>query len=217
MVYKKVLIAFAVLACALPREQVEGTTVLKRFTSGPQYMDDQLRKVFSVSGSRKLTVEDLMKNLQGGLEIELKNLKSDNSNSNNNLDSRVDLNLKSFDFKSVMKILQANKDNVQAMYKELLALDGTNENVNSGSNGLFDGLFKDLTSYGNWCGPSHGGFQDCCNDGQRCPNCDPNSHMSLNGKCMDDCKPTDVSFKISDVCLFCFVLFCAICLFLFVK
>lgn len=46
-----------------------------------------------------------------------------------------------------------------------------------------------LISYGKWCGPSHGGYQDCCNNGP-CESC-----KIENGKptkeCLEECEPID--------------------------
>jgi hypothetical protein len=54
----------------------------------------------------------------------------------------------------------------------------------------------EVTVWGNWCGPEHGGFQDCCS-GAQCPNCIiPNGtdvQLSLDNlkACLSECPPVD--------------------------
>jgi hypothetical protein len=52
------------------------------------------------------------------------------------------------------------------------------------SNELF-GFVK----YGNWCGPQHGGYQDCCNNGP-CSECDLKKGTPTL-ECFKQCPPTD--------------------------
>jgi hypothetical protein len=44
-------------------------------------------------------------------------------------------------------------------------------------------------NYGNWCGPGHGGYQDCCNQ-TKCPKCNLQDNKVTN-ECLDECKPID--------------------------
>ncbi|KAL6044744.1 CFEM domain-containing protein, partial [Balamuthia mandrillaris] len=59
-----------------------------------------------------------------------------------------------------------------------------------------------LNFHGNWCGPQHGGFQDCC-DGKPCPSCVPprvgqlDYHLSPN--CTKECPPVD---EVDEACVF---------------
>lgn len=46
-----------------------------------------------------------------------------------------------------------------------------------------------FTSYGNWCGPGHGGYQDCCNN-TMCPKCDLKKGTP-DSDCLDECPPID--------------------------
>jgi len=44
--------------------------------------------------------------------------------------------------------------------------------------------------WGRWCGPGHGGFQDCC-QGKPCPGCNTNSH-TISQECRKQCMPIDL-------------------------
>lgn len=46
-----------------------------------------------------------------------------------------------------------------------------------------------IIDYGNWCGPGHGGYQDCCN-GNPCDNCNLNEGPPTK-ECLDECPPID--------------------------
>jgi hypothetical protein len=46
-----------------------------------------------------------------------------------------------------------------------------------------------LISYGNWCGPSHGGYQDCCN-GKSCESCKI-EYGKPTKECLEECQPID--------------------------
>lgn len=46
-----------------------------------------------------------------------------------------------------------------------------------------------FTNYGNWCGPGHGGFQNCCNN-TNCPNCDLKKGTP-DKACLEECPPID--------------------------
>lgn len=54
-----------------------------------------------------------------------------------------------------------------------------------------DEMYNSLgfVSYGNWCGPGHGGFQDCCN-GSACSNCDLKKGTPTDD-CFNECPPID--------------------------
>lgn len=75
-------------------------------------------------------------------------------------------------------ISATNQTNIKTKYEVNSELD-------------IDNLFLNfsLMSYGNWCGPSHGGYQDCCNKGP-CKSCN-----IVDGKptkeCLEECKPID--------------------------
>ncbi len=43
--------------------------------------------------------------------------------------------------------------------------------------------------YGNWCGPDHGGYQDCCG-GRPCPNCNQ-TETGISQACIEECMPVD--------------------------
>jgi hypothetical protein len=57
-----------------------------------------------------------------------------------------------------------------------------------------------IYNYGRWCGPGHGGYDDCCN-GQPCASCEAsqattvipswNINFTLNLQCLKDCPPVD--------------------------
>lgn len=52
-----------------------------------------------------------------------------------------------------------------------------------------------IENYGRWCGPGHGGYNDCCN-GTWCPSCGPgpavgNWSFTLNLDCLRECPPID--------------------------
>ena len=53
---------------------------------------------------------------------------------------------------------------------------------------------QDIPIYGNWCGPGHGGFSDCCN-GNACPGCptppEGDFSYSMNASCLEECPPID--------------------------
>jgi hypothetical protein len=46
-----------------------------------------------------------------------------------------------------------------------------------------------IFSYGNWCGPSHGGYQDCCN-GTSCNSCKI-EYGKPTKECLEECQPID--------------------------
>lgn len=53
-----------------------------------------------------------------------------------------------------------------------------------------------VENYGRWCGPGHGGYDDCCN-GSFCPSCGPgplvgNFNFTLNLACLKECPPVDM-------------------------
>lgn len=52
-----------------------------------------------------------------------------------------------------------------------------------------NGTVIPFTSYGNWCGPGHGGFQDCCN-GQQCSGCILPGGV-VTRECLQQCPPVD--------------------------
>jgi hypothetical protein len=52
---------------------------------------------------------------------------------------------------------------------------------------LFDNFFG-LTEFGNWCGPGHGGTNDCCDD-HGCSQC--NYTIGLDSECLDACPAVD--------------------------
>ena len=54
-----------------------------------------------------------------------------------------------------------------------------------------DNLFLNfsLIDYGNWCGPSHGGYQDCCNQGP-CKSCKIEDGKPTK-ECLEECQPID--------------------------
>ena len=59
-----------------------------------------------------------------------------------------------------------------------------------------------LDDYGNWCGPGHGGYQDCCNGG-RCSACTGTGPPSA--ACLSQCPPIDemdVACSKHDTCCF---------------
>eukprot|EP01087_Luapelamoeba_hula_P007602 TRINITY_DN1854_c0_g1_i1.p1 TRINITY_DN1854_c0_g1~~TRINITY_DN1854_c0_g1_i1.p1 ORF type:complete len:290 (-),score=35.05 TRINITY_DN1854_c0_g1_i1:14-883(-) len=60
--------------------------------------------------------------------------------------------------------------------------------------------------YGKWCGPGHGGYQDCCN-GSACPECvwQRNNNSEPTKECLKACPPVDsVDFACAahDLCTF---------------
>jgi hypothetical protein len=46
-----------------------------------------------------------------------------------------------------------------------------------------------LVNYGNWCGPGHGGYQDCCN-GNPCPSCNVKDGPPTEA-CLKECPAVD--------------------------
>lgn len=54
-----------------------------------------------------------------------------------------------------------------------------------------------LTTYGNWCGGGHGGYQDCCN-GKPCPSCNYNDNP-VTDACLKECPPID---QLDTACVF---------------
>ena len=46
-----------------------------------------------------------------------------------------------------------------------------------------------LISYGKWCGPSHGGYQDCCSKGP-CKSCNIEDGIPTK-ECLEECEPID--------------------------
>ena len=59
------------------------------------------------------------------------------------------------------------------------------ESVNLDNNNNVFGFIK----YGNWCGPGHGGYQDCCNN-KKCSKCNIKD-TKLTDECLNECKPID--------------------------
>jgi hypothetical protein len=55
-----------------------------------------------------------------------------------------------------------------------------------------DSLELGIINYGNWCGPSHGGYQDCCN-GKPCESCKLNEGILYvpSPECLNSCNPID--------------------------
>lgn len=69
-----------------------------------------------------------------------------------------------------------------------------NEGISQQELEALGGFF--LLNYGNWCGPGHGGFQDCC-DGERCPACNENG--ILTPECILECPPVDA---LDNICVY---------------
>ncbi len=79
-------------------------------------------------------------------------------------------------------------------------------------------LVSDVVDYGRWCGPGHGGTNDCCStdgmaplsdtdndDGIRCTMCNPESSANVTTECLMQCPPVDsldLACAIHDYCSF---------------
>jgi hypothetical protein len=52
------------------------------------------------------------------------------------------------------------------------------------------GKVTGFLDHGKWCGPKHGGYDDCCN-GEACPACEPGKQPPSE-ECFGQCTPVDV-------------------------
>lgn len=80
------------------------------------------------------------------------------------------------------------------IYITVLSILYNNLNADIAKNNTFNGLeytldLSGFISYGNWCGPGHGGYQDCC-DNKVCQECDLKKGTPTE-KCLEQCPPID--------------------------
>jgi hypothetical protein len=95
---------------------------------------------------------------------------------------------------NVFDIISAtNQKNTKTKYKinSNFDLNGTDtlSDISNSSNASNSFLNFSLVTYGNWCGPLHGGYQDCCNKGP-CNSCNIEDGKPTK-ECLEECEPID--------------------------
>lgn len=80
------------------------------------------------------------------------------------------------------------------IYITVLSILYNKLNADIAKNNTFNDLeytldLSGFISYGNWCGPGHGGYQDCC-DNKACQECDLKKGTPTE-KCLEQCPPID--------------------------